>query len=119
MSIYSIDKYLFGHLIQFLTLEEQYTLYLVNKTIKSYIRLPKNYGKILHFNKLKKHYTPLFLINCVQNYVQATILYNNFSESILNYYIPCIQCKKTKNIFRKLTYKSYLLQPKAKLLRVL
>lgn len=118
MSISALDGYVLKHLTSFLTLNDQSKLAKVDKYFNSLIELPNDYDKIVHFNELRKHYSPLFLLNCVQNYTQALILFNNLPRKEINYFLTQVKCRKTKNIFRKLNYNNYLLEPRHKYLKV-
>ena len=112
------DEYLLRYLMGFLTLEEQHTVSNLCKRMKSLIVMPKHYGKIKHFEELTKQYTVRYLVDCVQTYTQAYILYNNIPPIMRDYYITSLQDRHTKKLFRNIMYRESLQEPKAKLLRV-
>ena len=77
--IYNQD--LFRHICGFLNPVDTLIIIKINKEIQSTANffLPKYYGKILHLEKLKKNYDFNFLQDCVQNKLQAELLYKSFS----------------------------------------
>ncbi len=113
-----LDRYVLDYVTTFLTVDDKYSLSNVNKYFKSLIFVPENCGKMIHLSKLKKNFSMSFLMNCVENYTQALLLFNTTDTKIIEKNLKYVECRNTKKMFRKITYTTCLKRQRSKYLRV-